>query len=103
MSTGKWSAPTPQGVLYIKNHISYAYSRKFDLYMPWWLGLAWNPDGSGYEGYGIHELPEWKNGKKEGEGHLGTPVSHGCIRLGVGPAEAIYNWAEEGTPVYIHK
>ena len=103
VSTGKWSAPTPQGVLYIKNHISYAYSRKFDLYMPWGLGLAWNPDGSGYEGYGIHELPEWKNGKKEGEGHLGTPVSHGCIRLGVGPAEAIYNWAEEGTPVYIHK
>jgi lipoprotein-anchoring transpeptidase ErfK/SrfK len=103
VSTGKWSAPTPQGVLYIKNHISYAYSRKYDLYMPWWLGLSWNADGSGYEGYGIHELPEWKGGKKEGEAHLGTPVSHGCIRLGIGPAEAIYSWAEEGMPVYIHK
>lgn len=103
VSTGKWSSPTPQGVLYIKNHISYAYSRKYDLYMPWWLGLAWNPDGSGYEGYGIHELPEWKNGTKEGQSHLGTPVSHGCIRLGIGPAEAMYSWAEEGMPVYIHK
>lgn len=103
VSTGKWSAPTPQGVLYIKNHISYAYSRKYDLYMPWWLGLSFNPDGSNYQGYGIHELPEWKGGKKEGEGHLGTPVSHGCVRLGIGPAEAIYTWAEEGTPVYIHK
>lgn len=103
VSTGKWSSPTPEGVLYIKNHISYAYSRKYDLYMPWWLGLAWNPDGSGYEGYGLHELPEWRGGRKEGESHLGTPVSHGCVRLGVGPAQAIYNWAEEGMPVYIHR
>ena len=103
VSTGKWSTPTPQGVLYVKNHISYAYSRKFDLYMPWWLGLAFEPDGSNFQGYGIHELPEWKGGKKEGEGDLGTPVSHGCVRLGIGPAEAIYNWAEEGMPVYIHK
>lgn len=103
VSTGKWSTPTPQGVMYIKNHISYAYSRAYDLYMPWWLGLAKNPDGSGYEGYGIHELPEWKGGLKEGQSHLGTPVSHGCVRLGVGPANAIYAWAEEGMPVYIHK
>ncbi|MBI4175269.1 L,D-transpeptidase/peptidoglycan binding protein [Candidatus Berkelbacteria bacterium] len=102
VSTGKWSAPTPQGVLYIKNHIPYAYSRKYDLYMPYWLGLARDPDGGGYEGYGIHELPEWRGGRKEGENHLGTPVSHGCIRLGIGPAEAIYTWAEEGMPVYIH-
>lgn len=103
VSTGKWSSPTPEGVLYIKNHISYAYSRKYDLYMPWWLGLAFNPDGSNYQGYGIHELPEWRGGRKEGQAHLGTPVSHGCIRLGIGPAQAIYDWAEEGMPAYIHK
>lgn len=103
VSTGKWSTPTPEGVLYIKNHISYAYSKKYDLYMPWWLGMSRNPDGSGYEGYGVHELPEWRGGAKEGQSHLGTPVSHGCIRLGVGDAKVIYDWAEEGMPVYIHK
>lgn len=103
VSTGKWSTPTPEGVLYVKNHISYAYSKKYDLYMPWWLGMARNPDGSGYEGYGIHELPEWRGGVKEGQSHLGTPVSHGCIRLGIGDARTIYDWAEEGMPVYIHK
>ena len=54
-------------------------------------------------GHGIHELPEWPNGAKEGEGHLGTPVSYGCIRLGVGDAEFAYNWADIGTPVYIHQ
>lgn len=103
VSTGKWDMPTPQGTMYIMNHISYAYSKKYDLYMPWWMGLAPNPDGSGFDGYGIHELPEWKSGYKEGQNHLGTPVSHGCIRLGIGPAEHVYNWAPEGTPVYIHK
>jgi lipoprotein-anchoring transpeptidase ErfK/SrfK len=29
-------------------------------------------------------------------------VSHGCIRLGIGPAETLYNWTEVGTPVYIY-
>jgi lipoprotein-anchoring transpeptidase ErfK/SrfK len=53
-------------------------------------------------GHGIHELPEWKNGYKEGANHLGTPVSHGCVRLGVGPAAKVYGWAEVGTPIVIH-
>lgn len=103
VSTGKWDMQTPEGTLYVKNHIAYAYSRKYDLYMPYWLGLARNQDGSGYEGYGIHELPEWRDGTKEGESHLGRPVSHGCIRLGIGAAKNIYDWAEEGMPVYIHR
>ncbi|MCK4554035.1 L,D-transpeptidase, partial [Candidatus Parcubacteria bacterium] len=65
------------------------------LWMPWWMSLQ-----SGY--FGIHELPEWPDGSKEGEDHLGKPVSHGCIRLGIGPAEFLYNWAEIGTQVFIY-
>lgn len=95
VSTGKWSTPTPVGTRYIDGKSDRAYSSKYNLYMPWWNSLG--------GGYGIHELPEWANGAKEGESHLGTPVSHGCIRLGVGPAEMVYSWAPEGTPVYIHK
>jgi lipoprotein-anchoring transpeptidase ErfK/SrfK len=53
--------------------------------------------------YGIHELPEWPDGTKEGESHLGTPVSHGCVRLGRGDAQAVYDWVEVGTPVFIHR
>ena len=52
---------------------------------------------------GIHELPEWPNGYKEGEAHLGTKASHGCVRLGVGPAEYLYNIAPLGTKVIIHE
>lgn len=95
VSTGKWSTPTPIGTRYIEGKSERAWSAKYGLYLPWWNSLG--------GGYGIHELPEWPGGKKEGEDHLGTPVSHGCIRLGVGPAEFVYNWAPEGTPVFIHK
>ena len=96
VSTGKWSMPTPQGEYSINNKNERAFSQTYGLYMPYWMAFI------GSE-YGIHELPEWPDGTKEGESHLGTPVSHGCIRLGRGSAQEVYNWTEVGTPVYIHK
>jgi len=96
VSTGKWSMPTPTGEYAINNKDPRAYSQEYGLYMPYWMSFIGSQ-------YGIHELPEWPNGAKEGEGHLGTPVSHGCVRLGRGSAETVYNWAEIGTPVYIHR
>jgi len=62
--------------------------------MPWWMQFS-------KSGMGLHELPEWPNGKKEGEDHLGTPASGGCVRLGVGPAKSLYDWTPVGTPVSI--
>lgn len=97
VSTGAWSYPTPIGEFAVINKIPRAYSKKYGLYMPWWMAFA------GKGSYGLHELPEWPNGYKEGENHLGTPVSHGCIRLGVGPAKALYDWAEVGTKVIVQK
>lgn len=85
---------TPKGQYYIINKHLKAWS-SYGLWMPYWMGL-----GTGK--FGIHELPIWPNGYREGEDHLGTPVSHGCIRLGVGPAEFLYNWAEIGTGVFIY-
>ncbi len=96
VSTGKWSMPTPEGEYSINNKDPRAYSSKYDLYMPYWMAFI------GSE-YGIHELPEWANGTKEGEAHLGTPVSHGCVRLGRGSAQEVYSWAEIGTIVFIHR
>jgi hypothetical protein len=94
VSSGKWTTPTPTGTFSILDKTPRAYSYEYGLYMPWWedfLGGA----------YGIHELPEWPNGYKEGVGHLGHPVSDGCVRLGVGDAEELYNWTVIGTPVII--
>jgi len=95
VSTGKWSMPTPEGEFSINSKNDRAYSQDYDLYMPYWMSFI------GSE-YGIHELPEWADGTKEGEAHLGTPVSHGCIRLGRGSALEVYSWAEIGIPVYVH-
>jgi len=95
VSTGKASMPTPTGTRTIQGRNPRAWSATYGLWMPWFMSIGNN--------YGIHELPEWPNGYKEGESHLGTPVSHGCIRLGVGPAETVYNWTPDGAPVYIHK
>jgi len=95
VSTGKPSTPTPTGTFSIFLKDPKSWSHASSLWMPWYE--EWG-DG----GYGIHELPVWPNGYQEGADHLGTPVSHGCIRLGVGPAETVYNWTDIGTPVFIH-
>jgi lipoprotein-anchoring transpeptidase ErfK/SrfK len=96
ISTGKRGMPTPEGTFQIANKTPRAYSKSYGLYMPYWMALV----SSGK--FGIHELPEWPSGYKEGAAHLGIPVSHGCVRLGVGPAERVYNWAELKTPVVVH-
>jgi hypothetical protein len=85
---------TPKGNYKVLNKSPKAWS-KFGLWMPYWLGLGDHGE------FGIHELPIWPNGHREGEKSIGHPASHGCIRLGVGPAKIIYDWARVGTPVII--
>lgn len=95
ISTGKRSMPTPKGHFKIDGKKLRAWSAQYGLWMPYWMSLR-----NGY--FGIHELPEWPSGYKEGADHLGKPVSHGCIRLDIGHAEFLYNWAEINTQVFIY-
>ena len=95
VSTGKAAMPTPRGHFTIDEKELKAWSKPYKLWMPYWLSLA---KGT----FGIHELPIWPSGKREGANHLGGPASHGCIRLGIGPAKLIYDWAEIGTLVVIY-
>lgn len=105
ISTGKQGTPTPTGLLYVKNKIELAESRLYPgIWMRKWNALAKNADGSGYEGYGIHDLPCFDRNCNivEGASHLGYPVSHGCIRLGHDNAVWFYENIPVGTPVNIH-
>lgn len=95
ISSGKPSMPTPTGTFHIQNKNERQWSSKYGLWMPYWEAFSGD--------YGLHELPEWPGGYKEGQDHLGHPVSHGCVRLGIGDAKTIFDWTEIGTPVYIHK
>ncbi len=94
VSSGKPGMRTPTGTFTVLNKNKRAWSNSAKLWMPWWMAFT-------KVGNGIHELPEWPGGKKEGASHLGTPVSHGCVRLGVGPAKALYDWAPVGTKIVI--
>ncbi|HWQ59821.1 MAG TPA: L,D-transpeptidase family protein [Candidatus Fimivivens sp.] len=95
ISTGKSGMETPEGQFQIRNKADKPWSAAYGLYMPYWMALV--PDGK----FGIHELPEWPGGYKEGANHLGIPVSHGCVRLGVGAAKRVYEWAEIGMSVIV--
>ncbi|MFA6047249.1 MAG: L,D-transpeptidase family protein [Parcubacteria group bacterium] len=96
ISSGKRGMETTKGEFTIHNKAPRVWSKRYGLYMPYWMAVA--SDGS----FGIHELPEWPGGYKEGANHLGIPVSHGCIRLGVGPAKQAFEWTDVGTPVIIY-
>lgn len=95
VSTGKKGMDTPKGQFKVMAKKLRPWSSKYKLYMPFFMQFTG-------QGHGIHELPEWPGGYKEGANHLGIPVSHGCVRLGVGPAEIVYNWAEAGTPIVVY-
>ncbi|MBD3245140.1 MAG: L,D-transpeptidase family protein [Candidatus Moranbacteria bacterium] len=95
ISSGRKGMNTPTGDYKVMRKERNHWSVKYKLWMPYSMQFT----GAGHF---IHELPEWTNGYKEGANHLGIPVSHGCIRLGVGPAETVYNFSQVGTSIFIH-
>jgi len=96
VSTGSWKTPTPPGTYAVMDKIPKAWSNASKLWMPWWMKFS-------NKGMGIHELPVWPSGAREGAWNLGRPVSHGCVRLGIGNAKKMYDWTPVGTPVIIVK
>lgn len=96
VSGGLPRTPTPVGTFKILQKHPRAWSNSAKLWMPYWMHFSGR-------GHGFHELPEWPGGRKEGENHLGRPASHGCVRLGIGAAKAVYDWSPVGTPVVISK
>lgn len=94
VSSGLPRMPTPVGNFKILSKSPRAWSNAGKLWMPYWMHFSGR-------GHGLHELPEWPNGRKEGANHLGHPASHGCVRMGVGSAKEVYDWSPVGTPVII--
>ncbi len=95
VSTGIRGMNTPTGEFKVMGKYTRPWSKTYGLFMPWFIQFT-------SQGHGIHELPEWPGGYKEGVNHLGIPVSHGCVRLGIGPAREVYDFVYKGTPILIH-
>jgi lipoprotein-anchoring transpeptidase ErfK/SrfK len=97
-STGMNNA-TAIGIFSVLDKIPSAYGSTWDLWMPNWLGIYY----SGTLENGIHALPILSNGGQLWAGYLGTPISYGCVVLGVYESQLLYDWAEVGTPVEIQR
>lgn len=99
VSTGKRSTPTPVGVTSIqfKQDVRVAASRPHYI-MPLFMQFRRG-------GYGIHALPSLANDRgvywREALNHIGTPRSHGCVRLLPEDATFAYEFADVGTPVHV--
>lgn len=97
-STGVNSA-TPLGSFTIQNRGEWFYSEKYQEGAMWWISFKdWGI-------YLFHSIPmdREKNVITEEANKLGTPASHGCIRLELDNAKWIYENIPEGTPVNIHE
>ncbi len=95
-STGMNNA-TRVGVFHVLDKIPNAYGANWNIWMPNWMGIYY----AGSLENGIHALPILPGGSRLWAGYLGTPISYGCIVLGVDEAQWLYDWAEVGTTVEI--
>ncbi len=93
VSTGKRETPTPTGEFAIIKKSPMLYSKIANSWLPFWVGF--------YQDYGFHELPISKDGQRIGEDKIGQPDSLGCVRLKIGEAEKLYQWAKIGTKITI--
>jgi len=101
VSTGLYY-PTPTGKFQILNKAKNAFSDIYNVWMPYWMAIYYDPKIKAY--IGIHELPYWYSGgriQRRPREFLGTPRTGGCISLDVGIAQKVQEWADIGMPVYI--
>jgi tetratricopeptide (TPR) repeat protein len=95
--TGRGTAPTLPGRYSVLDKMPMAYASKWDLDMPWWIGIYW----AGGSENGFHALPILSNGQTLWSGSLGRPCSFGCIVLDTHEAKWLYDWVSVGTVVFV--
>jgi len=100
ISSGASDTPTPRGDYEILSKQELRIGGKWPHYrMPYFQ--MWDS-----RGYGIHALPYLATDGgtfwSEALTHIGTPVSHGCIRTLPEDAETVYGFTDIGTVVWIH-
>jgi lipoprotein-anchoring transpeptidase ErfK/SrfK len=90
---------TRVGTFSVLDKIPDAYGANWNIWMPDWLGIYW----VGNLEDGIHALPILPGGARLWSGYLGTPISFGCVVLGVSDAAWLYSWAQVGTTIEIRR
>jgi hypothetical protein len=95
-SGGKPETPTPQGTYTINQKIYYAWIPKFAMGAYYWTRF--------YGPYLFHSVPYDSAGNMilEELNKMGSPVSHGCVRLMLEDAKWLYETLPLGIKVSIH-
>jgi lipoprotein-anchoring transpeptidase ErfK/SrfK len=95
VSTGSDNC-TPLGTFTIQTKGEWFFSEKYQQGGKWWVRFKGD--------YLFHSVPmdREQNIIPEEAAKLGTPCSHGCIRLEVEDTKWIYDNIPTGTPVFIH-
>ncbi len=90
VSKGKPGSPweTPPGAYAVQTKEENHYSSIGEVWMPYSMQFFGN--------YFIHGWPYYANGKEVGAGYSG-----GCVRLTTADAEKVFEFADEGTAVYV--
>lgn len=96
VSTGIAERATKPGTYRVKTKLQEAWSRVWQLRMPYWMGIY---DVGSVEN-GIHAMPFSRAGRAV-RWRVGTPGSYGCVVLNAKDAAALYKWAPMGTLVII--
>ena len=94
ISAGTASHPTPTGSFSILSKEQMHWSSQYRAWMPYAMRI--------FGGVFIHETPLDAKGNPIGASQIGSPASHGCIRVPSGAARRLYAWADIGTPVVVH-
>lgn len=100
VSTGAYDTPTPTGTYYVLNRQELRVGGEWPHYhMPNWQGFT-------KYGHGLHSLPYLANDGGafwyEALDHIGTPVSHGCIRMLPDDSALLYGFGFVGMEITIY-
>jgi lipoprotein-anchoring transpeptidase ErfK/SrfK len=90
---------TRVGTFNVLDKIPNAYGANWNFWMPDWLGIYWVGDLEN----GIHAVPLLPDGERLWSNELGSPVSYGCVVLGVNAAAWLYSWVQVGTTIQIRQ
>lgn len=101
VSTGKW-APTPAGIFAIERKVTSQTMKGGDKAKNTYYYL---PNVPNVMYFGNSTIPWWKGYSFHGaywHNNFGKPMSHGCVNMRMTDSKTLFDWAPNGTKVYIH-
>ena len=93
-STGIEGKETPKGIFSVTNRGDWFFAEEFQQGAKYWVQFMGD--------YLFHSLPFDESGENIVDYTLGTPASHGCIRLAVEDAKWLYDNIDNGTKIIIN-